>query len=171
MEKNQSVDQSSIISEEFIIDTMVSCVMCEIKMHLSQLVAHQKQCQSRPTWKTQLNARDHERCIFCINHPWVPKTCMNRHLRRKHPNELPANKTQPANQINKTEKCEEAKMEKMITSKIESSSQRPTLQIAETTRVLRPVDASRPRFNTPKVYPSLRIERDMDGFDELVLRL
>lgn len=173
MENCQPIDPLVQLNKHLINDSMVNCIMCGHQMPLSQLVAHQKQFPSRPKWKTGFIARDHKRCIFCLNHPWVPKIYMDRHLRRKHPNELRAKKVQPAKKIIKTEICvagDEVKMEKATTLEtvsLESSIPQSILDVAEAARVPHPVS----QFSSAKGYVTLSVERDVDGFDELIFTL
>lgn len=173
MENHQLIDPLSL--KKYVVDSMVDCVMCRLQMPLSQLVAHQKKCElSRPKRKSRFIPTDHKRCIFCSNHPWVEKKYMERHMRRKHSNISRAIEVQPANETIETEMCKGVtiEMEAQVKS-IVPSVQPPTLTVAKPDQVIcsGTNPCPMPWLGSVKGCAILSIERDADGFDELVFTI
>lgn len=171
MEKIGLLD-SPIAVQQYTIDTMVICIMCECEMLLSELVAHQQRCTSRLKWKTKSILHGYRRCLFCSNHPWVPKSSMARHIQRKHSTEFQAIKAAPATKLTviKAVKCDKVKEIKETVSSVAAEKIAPQPTVERTTvKAEEKTDVLQPGSYTANVYPSVRIERDDDGFDDLVL--
>lgn len=182
MENSQSEDPVVQLKPHLIYDSVVNCIMCGDQMPLSQLVAHQNQCLSRPKWKTGFNVREHKRCIFCDNHPWVLRNLMDRHLQRKHPKEFRAMKLQQQPTITstaETEKCTALNSKDNTTSQnvsVAAPIPQPKTVAAEKTPALdsdsrQQVSCARSRFGSINGYPILSVEQDTDGYAELVLTI
>lgn len=186
MENSQCTNQVQLQSR-LIDGSLVNCIMCGSQMPLSQLVAHQNQCPSRPKWNTVFDVRDHKRCTYCHNHPWIQRKLMDRHLERKHPEEFRAMKgLQPTKITTDTEKCAAIDVEENITlqrASFASQIPHPKVVDAKAVPAIAPaiVPAIVPETESPQQvscamsrsrfidgYPILSVEQDEDGFAELV---